>query len=130
MTFQIFGDKGGATFNPAEDAHEQNKTLLDITPRYLPGNVQPHAEQIKSFVDSVVNDTPVYTPGEEALAGHTHHRRHLRVERSRQGNPFVSREREGTQGTSTRVLVPCVLCCSRGKHSHAPTSSDIKWYRF
>jgi predicted dehydrogenase len=46
---------------------EQNKTLLDITPRYLPSNVQPHAEQIKSFVDSVVNDKPVYTPGEEAL---------------------------------------------------------------
>jgi predicted dehydrogenase len=67
MTFQIFGDKGGATFNPLKMHTEQNKTLLDITPRYLPSGVQPHAEQIKSFVDSVINDKPVYTPGEEAL---------------------------------------------------------------
>ncbi|MBV9865164.1 MAG: Gfo/Idh/MocA family oxidoreductase [Abitibacteriaceae bacterium] len=67
MTFQIFGDKGGAQFNPLKMYTEQNKTLLDITPVYLPGNVHPHHEQIKSFIDSVVNDKPVYTPGAEAL---------------------------------------------------------------
>jgi predicted dehydrogenase len=67
MTFQILGDKGGATYNPLKMYTEENKTLLDITPAHLPGNVQPHSEEIKSFVHSIVNDTPVYTPGEEAL---------------------------------------------------------------
>ena len=67
MTFQIFGDKGGCQFNPLKMFSEQNKTLLDITPAYLPGNVQPHHAQIASFIDSVVNDKPVYTPGEQAL---------------------------------------------------------------
>lgn len=67
MTFQIFGDKGGCQFNPLKMYTERNQTLLDITPAYLPGNVQPHHAQIASFIDSVVNDTPVYTPGEEAL---------------------------------------------------------------
>jgi predicted dehydrogenase len=67
MNFQIFGDKGGATYNPLKMYTEENQTLLDITPVYLPGNVQPHAEEIKSFVASVANDTPVFTPGEEAL---------------------------------------------------------------
>ncbi len=67
MSFQIFGDKGGAQYNPLKMFKEENKTLLDITPAYLPGNVQPHHEQIKSFINSVVNDEPVYTPGEQAL---------------------------------------------------------------
>ena len=67
MTFQIFGDKGGCQFNPLKMFTERNQTLLDITPAYLPGNVQPHHAQIASFIDSVVNDTPVYTPGEQAL---------------------------------------------------------------
>lgn len=67
MSFQIFGDKGGAQYNPLKMFTEQNKTLLDITPVHLPGNVQAHHEEIKSFIDAVVNDKPVYTPGEEAL---------------------------------------------------------------
>jgi predicted dehydrogenase len=67
MTFQILGDKGGCELQPLKMYTEQNMTLLDITPKYLPGNVQSHAAQIASFVDSVINDKPVYTPGEEAL---------------------------------------------------------------
>ena len=67
MTFQIFGDKGGATYNPLKMYTEENKTLLDITPVHLPRNVQAHHAEIASFVESVVNDTPVFTPGEEAL---------------------------------------------------------------
>jgi predicted dehydrogenase len=65
--FQIFGDKGGATLSPLKMFTEQNKTLLDITPVHLPGNVQTHHEEMKSFIDSIVNNTPVMTPGEEAL---------------------------------------------------------------
>jgi predicted dehydrogenase len=67
MSFQIYGDKGGASYNPLQMFTERNQTLLDITPAFLPGNVQPHHAQIASFVDSVVKDKPVFTPGEEAL---------------------------------------------------------------
>jgi predicted dehydrogenase len=67
MTFQIFGDKGGATYSPLKMFSEQNKTLVDITPVHLPGNVNTHHAEMESFINSVINDTPVYTPGEEAL---------------------------------------------------------------
>ena len=67
MSFQIFGDKGGAQYNPLKMFREENMTLLDITPKFLPHVEQPHAAQIESFVNSVRNDTPVFTPGEEAL---------------------------------------------------------------
>lgn len=68
MTFQIFGDQGGCQYNPLKMYTERNRTLLDITPVALPHVKSAHAEEIKSFVNSVVNDTPVFTPGEEALA--------------------------------------------------------------
>jgi len=69
LGFQILGDKGGLQFDLPEIKMftEQNKTLLDITPVHLPHVAHPHHEQIASFVDSVVNDKPVFTPGEEAL---------------------------------------------------------------
>lgn len=67
MSFNIYGDKGGASFGPLGMYTERNKTLLDITPAHLPSNVQPHHAQIASFIDSVVNDKPVFTPGSEAL---------------------------------------------------------------
>lgn len=69
LGFQILGDKGGLQFDLPDIKMftEQNKTLLDITPVHLPNVDHPHHEQIKSFVDSIVNDTPVFTPGEEAL---------------------------------------------------------------
>jgi predicted dehydrogenase len=67
MNFQIYGDKGGASFSPLKMFAERNQTLLDITPAYLPSGVQAHHAQIKSFINSVVNDKPVFTPGEEAL---------------------------------------------------------------
>ena len=67
MNFQIYGDKGGAQYNPLQMYAEQNQTLLDITPAFLPSNVQSHHVQIASFIESVANDTPVFTPGEEAL---------------------------------------------------------------
>ncbi|MDF2439533.1 MAG: hypothetical protein JWN98_517, partial [Abditibacteriota bacterium] len=54
-------------YNPLKMYTERNKTLLDLTPAYLPTGVQPHHEEIKSFVQSIIDDTPVYTPGEEAL---------------------------------------------------------------
>lgn len=67
MSFQIFGDKGGASYNPLQMYTEKYGTLLDITPKYLPTNVQAHHAEIESFVQSVIDDKPVYTPGEQAL---------------------------------------------------------------
>lgn len=67
MSFQIFGDRGGASYNPLQMTKELHGTQLDITPQYLPQNVQAHHKEIESFVNSVLNDQPVVTPGEEAL---------------------------------------------------------------
>ncbi len=67
MSFQIFGDKGGASYNPLQMYREHLGTQLDITPMGLPQNVQAHHKEIESFVNSVLNDTPVMTPGTEAL---------------------------------------------------------------
>ncbi len=67
MSFQIFGDKGGLSYNPLQMYKEQFGTMLDITPQYLPSGVSAHHKEIESFVESVLNDTPVYTPGTEAL---------------------------------------------------------------
>ena len=65
--FHILGDKGGASSSPLRMYTEQNQTLLDITPVHLPSVGSTHALEIASFIESVVNDTPVFTPGEEAL---------------------------------------------------------------
>ncbi len=71
MGFQIFGDRGGVDFvangGPLKMFREEEMTLLDITPQFLPSVAQPHHAQIASFVESVRHDTPVFTPGEEAL---------------------------------------------------------------
>ena len=67
FNFQILGDKGGCTLDPLQLNTEKDKTLLDIQPAFLPQNVQSHHAEIASFVDSVINDKPVFTPGEEAL---------------------------------------------------------------
>ncbi len=67
LSFEILGDKGGGQYGPLQMHTEEERTLLDITPVHIPEIVHPHHEQIKSFVNSVINDTPVFTPGEEAL---------------------------------------------------------------
>ena len=59
MNFHIMGDKGGCELSPLKMYTEENMTLLDVTPVFLPGNVQSHAVQIASFVDSVINDLPL-----------------------------------------------------------------------
>ncbi len=67
MAFQIFGSQGGCSYNPLKMFKEEHRTLLDITPMHLPRNVHAHHEEIKSFVNSILNDEPVYTPGEQAV---------------------------------------------------------------
>lgn len=67
FNFEVLGDKGGCTLEPLRLHTECNQTLLDVQPAFLPANVKPHFAEIASFVDSVLNDKPVFTPGEEAL---------------------------------------------------------------
>jgi predicted dehydrogenase len=67
FNFQILGDKGGCTLSPLQLNTEKNQTLLDVQPAFLPAAVKSHHLEIASFVDSVLNDKPVFTPGEEAL---------------------------------------------------------------
>lgn len=67
LNLQIMGDKAGCELNPLRMYAEENRTLLDIAPRYLPTGVSGHALEIASFVNSIIHDTPVFTPGEEAL---------------------------------------------------------------
>lgn len=67
FNFQILGDKGGCTLDPLQINTEQDMTLFDMQPAFLPQGVKSHHAEIASFVDSVLNDKPVFTPGEEAL---------------------------------------------------------------
>jgi predicted dehydrogenase len=67
FNFSVMGDKGGCQLTPLKMFTEKDQTLLDITPAYLPTGVQSHHLEIASFIDSVRNDKPVFTPGEEAL---------------------------------------------------------------
>jgi predicted dehydrogenase len=45
---------------------EVNKTLVDVTPVYLP-QVRTHEREIQLFVEAVREDKPVAIPAEEAL---------------------------------------------------------------
>ena len=60
----LLGTEGGCTLNPTRMFFEKNRTLLDVSPVHLP-NVNTHREEIRSFVDAVKHDTPVYVPGEQ-----------------------------------------------------------------
>lgn len=61
---QLLGTEGGCTSSPVKMFFEKNKTLIDATPVSLP-NVATHTAEIRHFVDAILNDTPVYVPGEQ-----------------------------------------------------------------
>jgi len=64
---KILGTEGGCQLDPLRIFTERNKTLYDITPYGLPGNVNTHEQNIRKFVDAVRNDTEVPVPGEHGL---------------------------------------------------------------
>ncbi len=66
MSVQILGTEGGFESNPLRIYREERKTLVDLTPVFLP-NVNGHEAEIRQFVDAIVNDTEVPVPGEQAL---------------------------------------------------------------
>jgi predicted dehydrogenase len=66
FTTDLFGSEGGCSYDPCKMFFEKNKTLIDASPVYLP-QVNGHHEQIRLFVQSILEDTPVPVTGEEAL---------------------------------------------------------------
>lgn len=63
---ELFGTEGGCSYNPCKMFFERHRTLLDVTPAFLPP-VRAHEVEVKAFVDAIRNDTPVPVTGEEAL---------------------------------------------------------------
>ncbi len=62
----LMGTEGGATLDPLKMYREENKTLIDVSPVYLP-NVGTHEAEIFAFVDAIRNDKPSPVPGEQGL---------------------------------------------------------------
>lgn len=63
---ELFGSEGGASYNPCKMFFEKHRTLIDASPAYLP-QVKPHEEEVKAFVNAILDDTEVPVTGEEAL---------------------------------------------------------------
>ncbi|BAB05884.1 Gfo/Idh/MocA family oxidoreductase [Halalkalibacterium halodurans] len=62
MNVSFFGDKGGADLFPLSIYQEKHRTLLDITPVYLP-TYNHHEREIKHFVDCCFRlEQPLATP--------------------------------------------------------------------
>ena len=71
MNTHIFGTEGGAFLNPFDGNstrlyREESGTLTDSTPVFLP-QVNSHEGEIRAFVQSILDDTPVQVPGEQGL---------------------------------------------------------------
>jgi predicted dehydrogenase len=66
FTTQLFGTEGGCQYSPLKMFFEKNRTLIDATPAFLP-NVRTHEAEIRAFVQSIREDTPVLVTGEQAL---------------------------------------------------------------
>jgi predicted dehydrogenase len=67
----LFGTEGGAFLDPFNTANigifrEESGTLTNATPMSLP-TVQSHEQEIRAFVQSILDDTPVEVPGEQGL---------------------------------------------------------------
>ena len=67
----LLGTEGGAFLNPFDGNstrlyREESGTLTDSTPVFLP-QVNSHEGEIRAFVQSILDDTPVQVPGEQGL---------------------------------------------------------------
>jgi len=63
---ELFGTEGGCSYRPTKMFFERNKTLLDVTPAFLP-EVKAHEAEIQAFVRAILDDAPVPVTGEEGL---------------------------------------------------------------
>lgn len=69
---QLFGTKAGADLKGwGDDAltiyTEQDRQLFDMRPKNVANVDSTHVEEVKAFVDSILNDKPSMVPGENGL---------------------------------------------------------------
>ncbi len=62
----LMGTEGGCELAPVKMFREEHRTLLDVTPVYLPES-KWHQGEIFDFVDAIKNGKQVPVPGEEGL---------------------------------------------------------------
>lgn len=62
----ILGTEGGCSLDPLKMYREENGTLIDVSPVFLP-KVGTHEAEIFAFLDAIQNDKPSPVPGEEGL---------------------------------------------------------------
>ena len=61
-TFQIFGEKGGATMDPLTVFYDQAGVMINATPTFLP-KVDVFEAKMRNFVDTCLYDKPSMAPG-------------------------------------------------------------------
>jgi predicted dehydrogenase len=71
FTTQLFGSEGGVYLDPLAPGNtrlfrEESGALTDTTPQFLP-SIGTHEQEIREFVQAVIDDTPVPVPGEQGL---------------------------------------------------------------
>ncbi len=73
MNFEIMGDKGGATWEPAEVHTDESGHMVNKTPGWLPDTAFERVFQRKmdGFVDHVLHGQPTICPGTDGLAVQT-----------------------------------------------------------
>lgn len=71
---QLYGTKAGAIVKPYAPGNEgikiyteQNQQLMDIVPANVPNVESAHVDEVKAFVDAIINNKPSPVPGENGL---------------------------------------------------------------
>jgi predicted dehydrogenase len=70
---QLFGTKSGAVVkvsgdDPIKIFTEQDKQLFDMIPKNIPKVESPHVDEVKAFVNAILDKKPSPVPGEQGLA--------------------------------------------------------------
>lgn len=70
---QVYGTKAGAIVKPYDDRGaikvftEENQLLMNIEPANVPHVQSAHTDEVKAFVNAIINDLPSPVPGENGL---------------------------------------------------------------
>jgi len=70
---QLYGTKAGAIIEPYTGSDsirifsEQNRQLMDIKPANVPHVDSAHADEVKAFVNAIIDGKPSPVPGENGL---------------------------------------------------------------
>lgn len=63
---QIFGDKGGCSYDPCTVTREENGSMSTAALTF-PKAIKEHHQEVAAFVDSIRNNTPIRVTGDDAL---------------------------------------------------------------